>query len=170
MPTSSKSTRARQRDAVSLLRAEHQEVREWFEQFKNATDELRQSRLARNICDALRLHTAIEEQIFYPAFFEATEEKAIHQEVEVEHHAVKELIAEIEQSTPSDDYFRAKVNVLGEMIKHHVKEEEKSGGMFAKAKKAKMDLVALGRELAERKSELESKQKESRLIAMREAL
>ena len=107
----------------------------------------------------MRLHTAVEEEIFYPAFLAATQDKAIHHEAEVEHHAAEELIAEIEKLTPADDYFTAKVNVLGEMIKHHVKEEEKPGGMFVEARKAKMDLAALGARLAERKSQLESGQK-----------
>jgi hypothetical protein len=155
----SKSTRpARHRDAVTLLKADHQRVKQWFAQFRKATDESRQSALAREICHALRLHTTIEAEIFYPAFLAATQHKAIHHEAEVEHHAAEELIAEIEKSTPADDYFRAMVNVLGEMIKHHAKEEEKPGGMFAEARKAKMDLAALGARLAERKSQLESGQ------------
>lgn len=161
MTTSRKSTRGRaprHPDAVTLLKADHQQVNDWFGQFKKASGDSRQSALARNICHALRVHTTLEEEIFYPAFFAATQDKDIHHEAEVEHAAAKQLIAEIEQLSSSDDYFRAKVNVLGEMIKHHVKEEEKPGGMFAEAKKAKMNLVALGEELAERKAQLESKQ------------
>jgi Hemerythrin HHE cation binding domain len=162
MVTSAKSKRAhfsRRRDAITLLKADHQQVKKWFAQFKKASDDSRQSMLARDICYALRLHTTIEEEIFYPAFLEATQDKDKHHEAAVEHRAAEELIAEIEESTPSDDYFSAKVNVLGEMIKHHVKEEEKPGGLFAEAKRAKMDLVALGEKLAERRSELESEQK-----------
>jgi hemerythrin superfamily protein len=161
MATSQRSTKAtagRYRDAVTLLKADHQQVKQWFAQFKKAGDQTRQGMLARNICNALRLHTSIEEEIFYPAFLEATKDEDIHHEAEVEHQAAERLIVEIEQSTPADDFFRAKVNVLGEMIKHHVREEEKPGGMFAKARKAKMDLRALGQQLAERKSELESEQ------------
>jgi len=161
MATSRRSTRAaagRYRDAIALLKADHQQVKQWFAQFEKASDHARQQMLARNICRALRLHTSIEEEIFYPAFLEATEEKDIHHEAEVEHQAAERLIVEIEQSTPSDDFFGAKVTVLGEMIKHHVREEEKPGGMFAKARKARMDLKALGQQLAERKSELESEQ------------
>jgi hypothetical protein len=162
MAISTKSTRshsARHRDAVSLLKADHQQVKEWFAQFKKASDESRQSTLARNICHALRLHTSIEEEIFYPAFLEATGDKEKHHESEVEHRAAEELIGEIEASTPADDFFTAKVNVLGEMIKHHVRQEEKVGGLFAEARRAKMNLVALGEELAKRKSELEAEQK-----------
>lgn len=161
MATSRRSTRAaagRYRDAVALLKADHQQVKQWFAQFKKADDQARQQMLARNICHALRLHTNIEEEIFYPAFLEATEAEDIHHEAEVEHQAAERLIVEIEQSSPADDFFRAKVNVLGEMIKHHVREEEKPGGMFARARKVRMDLKSLGQQLAERKSELESEQ------------
>src|SRR6185503_8757311 len=109
---------------------------------------------AAKICEALRTHTTIEEEIFYPAFLEATEEEDIHHEAEVEHEGAKKLIAEIETSGPDDDYFDAKMKVLSEMIKHHVNEEEQRDGMFAKAKKSDMDLEALGQQLAERKAEV----------------
>ncbi|MBV8878235.1 MAG: hemerythrin domain-containing protein [Gammaproteobacteria bacterium] len=155
---STKATAGRYRDAITLLKADHQQVKQWFAQFKKLSDASRQQMLARSICQALRLHTSIEEEIFYPAFLEATGNKDIHHEAEVEHQAAERLIVEIEQSNPSDDFFKAKVNVLGEMIKHHVREEEKPGGMFAKARKARMDLKALGQQLAARKSELESEQ------------
>lgn len=161
MATSHRSTRAtsgRYRDAVTLLKADHQQVKQWLAQFSKAREPARQQMLARNICQALRLHTNIEEEIFYPAFLEATHNKDIHHEAEVEHRAAEGLILEIEQSSPSDDFFRARVNVLGEMVKHHIREEEKPGGMFARARQARMDLKALGKQLAERKSELESEQ------------
>jgi len=150
---------ARHRDAIALLKADHQQVKQWFGQFRKTSEAARQNALARDICHALRLHTTIEEELFYPAFLEATHDKDIHHEAEVEHHGAKELIAEIEHSNASDDYFRAKVNVLAEMINHHVREEEKPGGMFAEARKARMDLIALGERLAERKSQLESQDK-----------
>ena len=163
MPTTSRSSRAttgRYRDAITLLRADHQQVKQWFAQFAKATDPRRQTTLARSICHALRVHTALEEEIFYPAFLESTGNKAIHHEAEVEHQAAERLILEVEQSTPADEFFRAKVNVLGEMIKHHVREEEKPGGMFAKARRARMDLKGLGQQLAQRKSQLEAEQQE----------
>lgn len=161
MATSAKSKRTRatpRTDAVTLLKADHQQVKDWFEQFKKTSGAERQARLAQKICQALRLHTILEEEIFYPAFFEATHDKDLHHEAEVEHNGAKELIAQIEQSNPTDDYFRAKVNVLGEMINHHVREEEKPGGMFAEARQAKMDLRGLGEQIAQRKSQLESTQ------------
>ncbi|HEY4973353.1 MAG TPA: hypothetical protein VII41_07070, partial [Steroidobacteraceae bacterium] len=102
----------------------------------------------------------IEEEIFYPAFLAATKDAPMHHEAVVEHAGAKHLIAEIEASSPADDYFDAKVKVLSEMIKHHVKEEEQPGGMFAEAKKSDMDLEELGRELKARKKQLEAEQKD----------
>jgi hemerythrin superfamily protein len=149
----SPSKRASQ-DAIALLKADHRQVEGWFSQFEKSRSDSRKSELAAQICTALKVHTQIEEEIFYPAFIEATEDEEIHHEAIVEHSGAKKLIAEIEKSTPEDDYYDAKVKVLSEMIKHHVKEEEQRGGMFAEAKKAKMDLVALGAQLKSRKREL----------------
>jgi hemerythrin superfamily protein len=143
-------------DAIALLKADHRQVEEWFEQFEKAKTDERKLDLATKICNALQVHTTIEEEIFYPAFIEATEDKDLHHEAMVEHAGAKKLIAEIEASEPDDDYYDAKVKVLSEMIKHHVKEEEQPGGMFAEARKSDMDLDALGQQMAERKAELES--------------
>ena len=154
-----KSTREKsgdqERDAIALLKADHRQVEDWFEEFENSEDDAERQRLATQICNALRIHTTIEEEIFYPAFLAATDDLDIHHEAEIEHNGAKKLIAEIEASSPDDDYFGPRVSVLSEMIKHHVKEEEKPGGMFAEARNSEMDLQALGEELAARKAELE---------------
>ena len=152
---SSRQTSSKPKDAIALLKADHRQVEEWFEQFEKARDDDRKQRLATQICNALKVHTTIEEEIFYPAFLEATDDTDLHHEAEVEHNGAKKLIAEIEASSPEDDYFDAKVKVLSEMIKHHVKEEEQPGGMFAEARDSEMDLDALGEQLASRKAELE---------------
>lgn len=153
---SSAKSRAKpaKQDAIALLRADHRQVEEWFEAFESSRSEKRKLDLATKICTALRVHTQIEEEIFYPAFLEATGDKDIHHEAEVEHAGAKALIAQIEKMRPDDDYYDAKVKVLSEMIKHHVKEEEQRDGMFAEAKKSDMDLVELGAEMAARKAEL----------------
>ena len=143
-------------DAIALLKADHRQVEEWFEQFESTRSDDRKKKLAGQICQALEVHTQIEAEIFYPAFLEATEEEDIHHEAEVEHDSAKKLIAEIEGSGPDDEYYDAKVKVLSEMIKHHVNEEEQRGGMFAKARESDMDLKALGEQLAARKQELMS--------------
>jgi len=141
-------------DAIALLKADHRQVEEWFEQFESTRSADRKKKLAGQICQALEVHTEIEEEIFYPAFLEATEEEDIHHEAEIEHQSAKKLIAEIEGSGPDDDYYDAKVKVLSEMIKHHVNEEEKRDGMFAKARQSDLDLKELGTQLAARKQEL----------------
>ena len=142
-------------DAIALLKSDHRQVEQWFEQFEKARDGNRKQNLAGKICNALKIHTTIEEEIFYPAFLDATEDKDLHHEAEVEHAGAKKLIAEIEGSGPDDEYYDAKVKVLSEMIKHHVKEEEQLGGMFAEARKSEMDLKSLGEQMAARKAELE---------------
>jgi len=142
-------------DAIALLKADHRQVEEWFGQFEKARTDDRKLDLATKICNALKVHATVEEEIFYPDFLRATEDKDMHHEAAVEHDGAKKLIAEIEASGPDDDYYDAKVKVLSEMIKHHVKEEEQPGGMFAEARKSDMDLDALGAQMAERKAELE---------------
>jgi hypothetical protein len=142
-------------DAIALLKADHREVEKLFAQFEKTRFATRKEKLAVEICNALKVHTKIEEEIFYPAFLAATSDKDMHHEAEVEHAGAKKLIAEIEEANSSDDYFEAKVKVLSEMIKHHVKEEEQPGGMFAEARKSEMDLLSVGRDLKARKEQLE---------------
>jgi hemerythrin superfamily protein len=146
-------------DAISVLKADHRQVEEWFAQFDAVRSPSKKQQLASKICDALTVHTTIEEEIFYPAFLRATQDKDTHHEAVVEHAGAKKLIAEIQGMSSQDDYFDAKVTVLAEMIKHHVKEEEKPGGMFAEARKSEMDLSALAVQLLARKRELHSRSK-----------
>jgi hypothetical protein len=143
-------------DAIALLKSDHRQVEEWFGQFEKARSDNRKQELAKKICLALTVHTQIEEEIFYPAYLEVTEDSEMHHEAAVEHDGAKYLIAQIESSSPDDEMFEAQVSVLSEMIKHHVNEEEKRGGMFAKAKQSSMDLADLGRRLERRKRELMS--------------
>jgi hemerythrin superfamily protein len=142
------------KDAIALLKADHRQVETWFEQFEKTRSDEKKQELAANICKALTVHAQIEEEIFYPAFLEATDDTDMHHEAEVEHDGAKKLIAQIEGSGPDDEYFDAKVKVLSEMIKHHVKEEEQPGGMFAEARDSDMDLEEIGRQLEARKAEL----------------
>ena len=154
--TGSARSSRRTPDAIALLKADHREVAQWFEQFEKTRSGSRKAALAAKICTALQVHTRIEEEIFYPAFIAATEDEALHHEAIIEHDGAKKLIAQIQASTPADEYFDARVKVLSEMIKHHVKEEEQPGGMFAEARGADMDLAALGQTMAARKKELMS--------------
>ena len=154
--TTTRRRSASARDAIALLKGDHKQVTDWFAQFRKARSSERKAKLAEKICKALKIHTRIEEEIFYPAFLVATREREMHHEAEVEHAGAKKLITEIESLNPQDDYYDAKVNVLAEMIKHHVKEEEKPGGMFSEARKSDMDLDDLGKRLRARKDQLES--------------
>lgn len=150
------AARAATGDAIALLKADHRQVEEWFEQFGKSRSSDKKAELARKICKALRVHTTIEEEIFYPAFLEATGDEDMHHEAQVEHEGAENLIAQIESGGPGDEFFEARVTVLAEMIKHHVREEEKRDGMFAQARSSDMDLDLLGEQLRERKQELET--------------
>jgi hemerythrin superfamily protein len=152
-------SRSKAPDAIALLKADHRQVEQWFAQFDKSSSKSKKQQLADSICEALTIHTTIEEEIFYPAFLQATKDKDTHHEAVVEHAGAKQLISEIQGMSSDDDFFDAKVTVLSEMIKHHVKEEEQPGGMFAEAKKSKMDLQQLGAQLAARKQELQSRPK-----------
>ena len=142
-------------DAVALLKADHRQVEKWFGEFANARGNERKRELAHRICKALEVHTLIEEEIFYPAFLAATKDKDTHHEALLEHGSAKLVIADIEAFDPGDDdFYDSRLKVLSELIKHHVKEEEQPGGMFAKARAADIDLKALGQTMQIRKEEL----------------
>lgn len=146
---------AKPNDAIAMLTADHREVKAMFEQYDKLGDRANASKkkLADQICDALTLHATIEEEIFYPALRAASKEAAdLLDEALVEHAGAKDLIAQLQEMDPEDDLYDAKVTVLGEQIDHHVGEEE--GEMFKTAKKAGLDMVALGTEMAQRKEEL----------------
>ena len=141
-------------DAVALLKADHRQVEQWFEQFESTRSDDRKSKLARQICQALTVHTEIEEEIFYPACTAKIEEDLL-KEAYVEHDGAKVMIAELLASSPGEDFYDAKLKVLSEEIKHHVKEEEhRSDGMFAQARAAGLDMDALADRMAARKEEL----------------
>lgn len=142
------------KDAIALLKADHRAVEDLFAQFEKAGGDRKKQKLALQICTELTVHAKIEEEIFYPACEGKVEEELLR-EAYVEHDGAKVLIAEIEGGESSDEYFDAKVKVLQEQIEHHVEEEEKRmEGMFAQARKAGLDMDALGSELAARKEQL----------------
>jgi hypothetical protein len=146
---------AKQQDAIALLKQDHRTVEELFAQFEKASGDGRKQKLAEEICLELSVHAAIEEEIFYPACEGKVEEELL-KEAYVEHDGAKVLIAEIEAGgEQSDEFFDAKVKVLQEQIEHHVEEEEKRmEGLFSQARKAGLDMDALGEQLALRKQEL----------------
>ena len=141
-------------DAIALLKADHRAVEELFEKFEKASGDGRKQNLAEEICLELSVHAQIEEEIFYPAC-EGKVDEDLLKESYVEHDGAKVLIAEIINGGPSDEFYDAKVKVLSEEIEHHVEEEERRmTGLFSEAKKAGLDMDALGEQLAARKAEL----------------
>jgi len=151
-------------DAIALLKNDHREVEDLFERFENTNGKVTKGRIAREICTELMIHATIEEEIFYPGVKDLIEEE-IYTEAYVEHDGAKALIAEILAGTPDDEFFDAKVKVLSEQIKHHVKEEEQRDGMFAQAKRGGADLGALGEMMWTRKQELKAEFKRNGLPA-----
>lgn len=140
-------------DAIALLKADHRKVEDLFAKFESASDG-KKSEIARQICTELKIHTVIEEEVFYPALKGRIEEET-YTEAYVEHDGAKLLINDIMASSPEDEFFDAKVKVLSEEIKHHVKEEEaRSEGMFSQARDAGVDLVALRDQMLALKQEL----------------
>ena len=157
MPNRTKSNDAAF-DAIDLLTTDHKEVKTLFKQYdklveSDGSEEEKQT-LAGQICQMLTVHATLEEELFYPAAREALGEDAdLVDEADIEHESAKELIAQIQGSSPDDDHFDARVKVLGEYIDHHVKEERNE--IFPKARSArKLDLVAMRDELMTRKEEL----------------
>jgi hemerythrin superfamily protein len=162
MPATKKSpsrspARSSPGDVIKLLTEDHKEVKALFASYDKlvesvAEDEEKQA-LAEEICLKLTVHANVEEELFYPAAREALgEEQDLIDEADVEHASAKDLIAQIQASSPAEELYDAKVKVLGEYIDHHVKEEE--GEIFPKVKKGGLDTAALGAEVASRKEEL----------------
>jgi len=140
-------------DAIALLKADHRKVEALFEKFESARTDRKQA-LSLQICNELKIHTIIEEEIFYPAL-QGKIEQETWSEAYVEHDAAKVLINDIMATAPDDEFFDAKVKVLSEEIKHHVHEEEaRSEGMFSQARDSGVDMVALRDAMLARKQEL----------------
>ncbi|HEX5776716.1 MAG TPA: hemerythrin domain-containing protein [Caulobacteraceae bacterium] len=152
--TARKTQRTGPNDAIKLLEADHRQVEKWFKEFEATNGQKTKDKLAEQICTALKVHTQIEEELFYPASREAlsSEQEEMVDEAVVEHAAAKTLIAEIEAMDVGEELFDAKVKVLQEMIEHHVEEEEKE--YFPAVRKTEMDLEAIGAQMAQRKEEL----------------
>ena len=141
--------------AIALLTADHDKVKKLFKQFERLhedQDDEGAAQIAARICNALTVHATIEEELFYPQVRDAIDDADLVDEAEVEHATAKDLIAQIESMDSTDDKYAAKVMVLGEYINHHVKEEQNE--MFPKARRAKVDMEALGEQLMQRKHDL----------------
>ena len=139
-------------DAIALLTADHRQVDAWFDDYEALAGDADKKALADRICVALKVHTQIEEEIFYPPAREATGDADLLDEAVVEHAGAKNLIAEIEAMQPGQPLYDAKVKVLGEQVRHHVEEEETE--LFPEVRETSLDLEDLGARLAARKAEL----------------
>ena len=147
-------------DAIAMLKADHKKVAGLFEDYEKGR--AKKVDIAKTICLELLVHTTIEEEILYPACKGVVEEDMLD-EAYVEHDGAKMMIAELEEGTPVEPFYDAKVKVLSEEIKHHVKEEEQPGGLFAQLRQSDVDLVALGAALKARKDELMATMKGAKL-------
>ena len=136
---------------LTMLKADHKKVKALFAEFEDATARKRED-LARTAIQDLEVHAELEEELIYPAIRAGIEDDEVMNEAKEEHHLVHVLIAELKALEPSDDAFKAKFSVLGDLVKHHVKEEE--GEMFPRAQKAKIDWEELKAEVMERKEQL----------------
>ena len=144
--------KAAPRDAIALLKADHEAVSQLFAEYEKTRSASNKKALVDEICTALSVHAQIEEEIFYPAVKTALKDKLLVPEATVEHAGVKDLIAQLEGVEPDGEMYDAKVKVLSEYVKHHVKEEQNE--MFPKAKSSSLDMPELGARLAVRKDEL----------------
>ncbi|HJT96881.1 MAG TPA: hemerythrin domain-containing protein, partial [Rhodanobacteraceae bacterium] len=149
------------KDAIDLLKQDHREVESLLREFESTDDDSRKVELAQTICAELVVHAAIEESIFYPAAREALPEdkQDLVAEATVEHTSLKNLIAAIDGSSPRDELFEANVKVLGEYVKHHVREEETE--LMPAVRRTDVDLEQLGERLARRKEALKANQEPS---------
>ncbi len=142
-------------DAITLLTEDHENVAQMFEEYEGLGDRAHatKKKLATKICTELTKHATAEEEIFYPAMRAARKDNEdLIDEATVEHASAKDLIAQILSMEPTEELYDAKVKVLGELIEHHVKEEEEE--MFPKARAAGLDLAMLGAQIAARKAEI----------------
>jgi len=140
------------KDAIALLKADHEAVSQLFAEYEKTRSVPNKKALVAEICTALNVHAQIEEEIFYPAVKKALKDKLLVPEATVEHTSVKELIAQLEGIEPDGEMYDAKVKVLSEYVKHHVKEEQNE--MFPKIKASSLDMVELGARMAARKDDL----------------
>jgi hemerythrin superfamily protein len=134
-------------DALELLKQDHREVKELFQEAESA-DGRQKNAVVDRIKKALQTHTRIEEGVFYPAMEKTEELKDIVLESYEEHKQVKNLLSEMDALVSDSEKFEPKLKVLKEKVEHHAEEEEE-GKMFPKARKLfdKAALEKLGQEL-----------------------
>ena len=146
------SSAKNQQDAIALLKADHKIVDDLFKQFETAKSINVKKQLVDQICKELTIHAKVEEEIFYPAVQKALKDHELVPEAIIEHSSLKVLIAAVKGVEPNGDMYDAKIKVMSEYVKHHVKEEERE--MFPEAKDTNLDMIELGRIMDKRKEQL----------------
>lgn len=152
--TNTRTLTTKTQDATALLKADHKLVASLFADYERTNSNNKKKQLVEQICKELSIHAQLEEEIFYPAVQKALKDHELVPEATVEHATLKDLIAQVKDIEPDGDMFDAKIKVLSEYVKHHVKEEESE--MFLEAKSAKLNLIELGVQMTQRKGELTS--------------
>ena len=147
-------SKAKATGAIEILKEQHDKVKKAFKEFEklDREDTEAQQQLVQSVCEDLKLHTTLEEELFYPAAREAIADEDLLNEAQVEHETAKMLIEQLENMGADDPNFHATFTVLGEYVMHHVKEEE--GEMFPEVKKSDLDLEELGARMRSRVEEL----------------
>jgi hemerythrin superfamily protein len=141
-------------DALGLLIADHERVQALFERFAQESAPQQKQALAREVCQELKIHAQIEEEIFYPEARRAIDDGELVDEAVQEHAEAKDLIAEIEAAGHDAAEVDGRMHELRSAIEHHVAEEE--GELFPQVRAGGVDLLALGERLAERKRQLKT--------------
>jgi hemerythrin-like domain-containing protein len=147
------------KDAIALLKEDHKKVRALLGELEEASERAsgKREKLLTTIEQELKIHTKIEEEIFYPAFRDAAgkkDDKKLFYEAVEEHHVVDLVLPEIKATAADSDEFGAKAKVLKDLVEHHAEEEETE--MFPRAKKLmdREELIRLGGALASAKKAL----------------
>lgn len=159
-----KTNSAKTLDATALLRADHKLVSDLFAEYEKTRSVPKKKQIVGKICTELSVHAQVEEEIFYPAFKLALKDKVLVPEAAVEHATLKYLIAQVEDVEPDGEMYDAKIKVLSEYVKHHVKEEQNE--MFTKAKSSKLDLMELGAQISSRKLEILAERSQNEKMQM----
>lgn len=147
-----KTLATKTQDATALLKADHKLVARLFADYEATNSKTKKKQFVEQICKELSIHAQVEEEIFYPAVQKALKDHELVPEATIEHATLKDLIAQVKGIEPDGDMFDAKIKVLSEYVKHHVREEESE--MFPEAKSTKLNLIELGAQMTQRKSEL----------------
>ena len=137
---------------TDMLRKDHKKVKSLFKKFEKTTKAQDKQQIVETALLELQVHAELEEKLIYPAMRPKIKDEDLMDEALEEHHVVHGVIAELKKMKPGDDRYDAKFTVLGELIKHHVKEEEEE--MLPKAEKRDIDWDSLHEQVVERKEQL----------------